>query len=78
MGNFKSTSMVWATVKEYLRLKEMAVNYLESEEGKEEDPELTPNEWILGVLLAEKLYTEGKIDEEAINNIPGYYRDWRK
>lgn len=67
-------SAMKATAKEYIRLKEMAKKYLESEEGKEEDPNLEVNEWILGVLLAEKLYADGQISLEALQSIPGYDR----
>ena len=75
MGVFKQWMAMRKTGKEYNRLREMAVRYLESPEGRKEDPNLKPHEWIMGVLLAEKLYSAGEIDEETINSIPGYYRD---
>lgn len=75
MGVFKKWQVEWKTGKEYRKLREQAVRYLNSPEGQREDPNLKPNEWIMGVLLAEKLYSAGKIDEEAINSIPGYYRE---
>lgn len=68
------SSAMKVTAKEYIRLKEMATKYLESEEGKEEDPNLEPNEWIMGVLLAEKLYADGQISLEVLQSIPGYDR----
>lgn len=75
MGVFKQWQAMRKTAKEYERLKEMADRYLESPEGRKEDPNVSANEWILGVLLAEKLYAAGEIDEETLNAIPGYYRD---
>lgn len=74
MGIFKQWQAMRKTAKEYDRLKDMAERYLESPEGRKEDPNVSANEWILGVLLAEKLYADHEIDLETLEAIPGYYR----
>ena len=75
MANVSNWNAMRKTLKEYNKLRSMAKTYLESPEGRKEDPNVEVNEWIIGVLLAEKLYSAGEIDEETINSIPGYYRD---
>lgn len=75
-------------VKEYERLMNMATGYLnvDPEDAEyrlanvftaKEDRELTitPQDWVLAVLILEKLEAEGKIDEEMLDDIPGYCRN---